>query len=841
MEYFMSKNSNKVTLYIDNKSFSVEKGSTILQAAEQNGIYIPSLCAHNKLDSYGACRLCIVELEGMRGFPTACTTPVEEGMIIKTHTPQINTMRLEILQMILSEHTSSCLICDEKDECRKSMSTIRKVGVTTGCRYCPKDGQCELQEVAEKLGLKEINYPIQYRNLPVEKEDPFYDRDYNLCILCGRCVRICQEIRGANVLAFNQRGPRTIVGPAFGRSHFEAGCEFCGACVAICPTGALAEKSNKWSGIPERELVTTCSLCGVGCQMRILVKHNKVMGVLPAEDPLVNEGQLCVKGRFCVNELVNDYQRLKKPYKIQNERKLEIVWEKALDLAAEKLTDCSPEDFGMVISPNCTNEDLYIAQKFTRIVMRSHNIDTSARLFYDRGFNEYLNLMKMSVPLSALDKASVVLCVGLDLKYGGSVVGVRLRKAIARGIKIITINPKHHSLSLTADVWLQPSSGEVAKVLDSLMEFTKGRQAAASIYKVKEEDLLKAAEMLHNALNPVILIGSDFLQYDSKSQIFKNIKKLAQNIGAGLHPLIAQNNLMGSLLMGTYPELLPGGILASGNESVDKLKESWGQAVPYFNSKWNIELILEGTRRKVLYLIGELPLKSRPASDFLIFQNIYSPHPSFEADLVFPAAAFTEVDGTFINEGGRVQRVNKAVDPAGDALPDWEILCRIAQKIGAKGFDYSNVAEIHAEISRFVDGFGDFNKLEREPNPLPNFVKLTCHPGEQYKKPKPDKKPAFLLTLSLAEHTYRGIPLTHKVDGLKKLFGEEVLIINQEDAQNAGISQGDEVIVTSTEFERIWPAWISNEQVPGTLHVKQHHVDLVHSNPYYVKIRRKDV
>ena len=312
-EGVMSQNEITIGVTIDNKPYQVQKGITILKAAEQNDIYVPTLCAHAELSPHGGCRMCIVEVEGMRNLPTACTTPIEEGMVIRTHTAQLQAMRMEILQLFMSEHTSSCLICDEKEECKRFMPTIRKAGVTTGCRYCPNDGQCEFQDVAEKLGVTEIKYPIYYRGMRVETEDPFYNRDYNLCVLCGRCVRMCQEIRTANVLAFKNRGRQTIVGPAYGRTHLEAGCEFCGACVSVCPTGTLREKTRAWEGKTDREVITTCSFCGVGCQIRLQVKGNRIIGSLPASDPLVNEGQLCVKGRFCGTELVNGPLRLRNP------------------------------------------------------------------------------------------------------------------------------------------------------------------------------------------------------------------------------------------------------------------------------------------------------------------------------------------------------------------------------------------------------------------------------------------------------------------------------------------------------------------------------------------------
>lgn len=819
------KKDTAITVTIDNKPYQVAKGISILEAAEQNGIYIPTLCAHKELTPYGGCRMCIVEVEGFRNLPTACTTPVSDGMVVRTDTAQVQSMRLEILQLFLSEHTSSCLICDEKDQCREYMGTIRKAGITTGCRYCSNDGQCELQDVVEKMGVKEIKYPIYYRNNRVEKEDPFYERDYNLCILCGRCVRMCQEVRVAHVLAFNHRGRSTVIGPAYERTHLDAGCEFCGACVSVCPTGSLTEKARAYEGKPDREQPTTCTFCGVGCQMRLLVKGDRIIGSLPAQDEIVNNGQLCVKGRFCITELVSGPKRAKRPYQLFDGIPAEVTWDTAIDTVAGKLSDCKPEEFGMIVSPNCTNEDLYVAQKFARMVMGSNQVDTSARTFYGPGFNAYLKLMTRGVPLSSIREASAILCVGLDIRFGRSVVGVELRRAYRRGAKIVTINPRKHSLALISERWIQSVPGAELDVLKSLVKLTGAKKGIKG-----DADLLATAEILRQSGPVVILVGSEFLQYGQSAGILEAVDQLAQNLKAGVMPLPAQNNLYGSLLMGSYPELLPGGVSATNSKRLAELKKAWGAAA------WRAA----GNKKpKVLYLIGEFPSdgSAKPA-EWTIFQNIYPPEPWLKADMVLPAAAFTESDGTFVNGEGRLQRVHKAVDPPGQAMPDWMILCRIAQKMGVKGFDYKSAADIHKEIGGVVEGFGNFNHPARKAQPLDLKVVMKTAAGKATAS-KTDKQHPFIMGSSITEHTHRGFPLSAWVDGAKVLFAEERIDISVEDAGKARLADGDEVVVSSKDFKKVWPVRIKTEQPPGVLHVSLHRAEAVNPNPHPVKMRKK--
>lgn len=360
---------------INGKKVPFNPGESVLDAATNAGIFIPTLCARPDLPSYGACRLCIVDVEGVRGYPNSCTLPAQEHMVVRTSTPDLQSIRRNIFELILSEHPSVCIVCKNREECDSLRFGSTKAGRVIGCNTCSQKEVCEIRKLADYFRIRDIHYPLIYKDLPLERYDPFMERDYNLCILCDRCVRACQEVLGHSAIALTKRGHDTKVGTLLDVPHLESGCVFCGHCIDVCPTGALTARDSKWYGKPDVSVETTCTMCSHNCQLIADVKWGKVVSFHPeTSDKMSARREYCVKGRFTVPGLINGLGRLKYPTIKRGELTNELYpveWDDAIQFLTEHLRKYGPEEVGFFISPFLSDESIFVLTKLAKDVAGS--------------------------------------------------------------------------------------------------------------------------------------------------------------------------------------------------------------------------------------------------------------------------------------------------------------------------------------------------------------------------------------------------------------------------------------------------------------------------------------
>jgi NADH dehydrogenase/NADH:ubiquinone oxidoreductase subunit G len=488
-----------ISITIDGKRVRAKKGETVLQIAQRKGIKIPTLCHHKDLSPFGGCRLCIVQVKGRTHPLTACTLYPEHGMVIKTNTPRLRRQRKFTLQLILSEHPNACLICEREAECDSFQECIKKSAVTFGCKSCPQNGDCELQDLVEEFKIREIPFDFRYRNLEIERHDPFFDRDYNLCILCGRCIRACQEIRHAHTLDFHHRGPDTLVGTAFELPHLESGCQFCGACVDVCPTGALRDRFSRYEKPAEKTVRTTCMLCSLGCSINLGVNNRKITCSTPSNN------QICVRGRFGIAPLVNHPKRITKPMLKKDNQLVEVEWDEAVKFVANKLQTHKNRS-GILFSPQLTAE----------AIEKLYSLADSLKARLATPINANLTLSALQLKQIKGNVAFIIL--NTDMVADFSVLLLKLRKKFKNKASYVVIDSVENTSNGFADVWLNPKPGTEKELLRALVGAGRVPHNAG----MSHEEIMHIKNLIADKKILLIYNASNF----QDSQLPKSIKQL---------------------------------------------------------------------------------------------------------------------------------------------------------------------------------------------------------------------------------------------------------------------------------------------------------------------------
>ncbi len=874
-----------IRLTIDGQEVKARKGMTVLEAAQSADIYIPTLCADADLEPYGGCRLCVVEIEKMRGLPTACTTPATDGMVVHTNTPAVDEVRRTTISLLLADHPSECLICDRRKRCGPLDICLRNVAVTERCVTCAKNEHCQLQEVVDYLGITELPFRRTTKSYPVDNSNPFFYRDLNKCILCGKCVRVCDEVLGVGAVAMVNRGYVSKVATFGDKPILESNCVSCGECVAHCPVAALMPKEEEF---PAKEVATTCTYCGVGCGLYLGTCDGKIVGVRGNKEGTVNNGFLCVKGRYGFS-FVHHPDRLKTPLIKKDGKFVEAGWDEALELVADKLKSYKPDEIAVISSAKCTNEENYLVQKLARAVLGTNSVDHCARLCHApsvTGLVQSFGSGAMTNSINEFRDSGCILAIGTNTTEAHPIIALEIKRAVDKGAKLIVANPRQIDLVRWSYLWLRHKPGSDVALLMGMMKvivdeglldkaFIKERCENFSDFKkslndfdldfverttgVPKEDIAEAARVYATHKPSALLYAMGITQHSHGTDnviATANLAMLTGNVGkpaTGVNPLRGQNNVQGACDMGALPNVYPGYQAVADSGIKDKFEAAWGGPLPTSPGLTITEMVDAAYNKKVkaIYLMGENPLLSEPdisharealeKLDFLVAQDIFLSETAQLADVVLPGASFAEKDGTFTNTERRVQRVRKAVEPIGDSRPDWWITCQLGQKMGNNGFDFASPARIMDEIASLTPSYGgiSYNRLENGGLQWPCPTKE--HPGTPilhtkqftrgkgrfiplaYKPPMelPDRKYPLVLTTGRSLYHFHTGTLTRKIEGLNILKGEAVEM-NPKDASALGIVDGEKVKVISRRGEVTATARITEVSPAGVVFMAFH-------------------
>ena len=868
-----------VNLEIDGRSVSVPEGTSVIRAAAEIGITIPKLCATDSLDSFGSCRMCLVEISGQKGTPASCTTPAAEGMKINTQSDRLARVRRGVMELYISDHPLDCLTC-------------------------AANGDCELQDMAGDVGLRHVRFGDDGANHLEAKKDesnPYFTFDPAKCIVCSRCVRACEDIQGTFALTIGGRGFDSHVSTGVEQSFLASDCVSCGACVQACPTATLMDNSIIEAGQPEHSVITTCAYCGVGCGFKAEMKGNELVRMTPWKDGGANHGHSCVKGRFAWGYTTHK-DRITTPMIRENitDPWQPVGWDEAIDFAAKKLKGVQKKHgkkaIGGITSSRCTNEEVYVVQKMIRTAFGNNNVDTCARVCHSPtgyGLKETLGTSAGTQTFDSVLQADVILVIGANPTDAHPVFASLMKKRIRQGAKLIVLDPRATGLvkspHVEADYHLPLKPGTNVAMInafshvavseglldedyiaercdtddflawkDFIAQAENSPEEVSKHTGVPAEEIRAAARLYASGGKAAIFYGLGVTEHSQGSTMVMGMANLAMatgNIGfegVGVNPLRGQNNVQGSCDMGSFPHELPGYRSVGDDVARSSFEQDWGislDAEPGLRINNMFDAAVDGKYRG-MYIQGEDVAQSDPnthhveaalkALDCLVVQDLFLNETARFAHVFLPGTSFLEKDGTFTNAERRINRVRPVMPPKA-GMDEWEITCRLAR---AMGYDmhYNDASEIMDEIARLTPAFQrvSFERLDAVGSlqwpcndAAPDGTPI-MHVGEFVRG-----KGGFVVTqyVPTEERTSRKFPLILTTGRILSQYNvgaqtrrtknnvwhdKDILEIHPHDAENRGIRDGDLVSIASRMGETSLHALLSERMQPGVVYTTFH-------------------
>lgn len=869
----------QVTLNIDGHHITVPEDTSIMRAAMMAGITVPKLCATDSLEPFGSCRLCLVEIEGRRGYPASCTTPVAEGMRVRTQTEKLADIRRGTMELYISDHPLDCLTC-------------------------AANGDCELQDMAGAVGLREVRYGYDGANhLKAEKDtsNPYFTFDPSKCIVCSRCVRACEETQGTFALTIQSRGFDSKV--ASGIENFiDSECVSCGACVQACPTATLMEKSVIQHGVPEHSVTTTCAYCGVGCSFNAEMKGEEVIRMVPNKNGGANHGHSCVKGRFAWGYATHK-DRITTPMirKSIKDPWQKVSWQEAIDYAASEIkriqAKYGKESVGAITSSRCTNEEVYVVQKLVRAVFGSNNVDTCARVCHSPtgyGLKQTLGESAGTQTFDSVMHTDVIMIIGANPTDGHPVFASQMKRRLREGAKLIIADPREIDLvsspHVKADYHLKLRPGTNVALISALShvivteglvneDFVRERcewdsyelwhdfvskqenspETLSSDLGIPAETLRAAARLYATGGNAAIYYGLGVTEHSQGSTMVMGIANLAMatgNIGregVGVNPLRGQNNVQGSCDMGSMPHEFTGYRHVSDDETRALFEAAWGRPLskePGLRIPNMLDMAAEGSF-KAVYCNGEDIAQSDPntqhvthaleSMECVIVQDLFLNETAMFAHVFFPGASFLEKNGTFTNAERRISPVRRVMTPK-NGYEDWEITAMLSDALGYP-MSYKHASDIMDEIAALTPTFHgvSFEKLDKlgsiqwpcneespEGTPIMHIDEFVRGKGKffitQYvpTTERVTQKYPLILTTGRILTQYNVGAQTRRTDNVA-WHPEDRVEIHPHDAEERGIKDGDWVGISSRAGETVLRATISERVQPGVVYTTFHH------------------